>query len=63
MTLDEQVKALEEEKKVLDEELKALNVKQAQALKITQLKADILKLNSDIKTTKEEVDKVESEAI
>ena len=60
MTLDIQIKALEEEKAVLEEELKELKIKQAQALKFTQLQADIVELNSAIQTTKEEVDKVEN---
>lgn len=50
---------LEKEKSELAEKLKALKIKQAQLLKINQLKENIAKLNSDIKTITSEVSKEE----
>ena len=55
MGLKEKIAELEKEKSQLAGKLKALKIKQAQVLKINQLKEDIAKLNSDIKTITSEV--------
>ena len=56
MDLDKQIKELEAQKQVLEITLKELKIKEAQVLKIKQLKDDISKLNSDIKTVQGKVD-------
>jgi hypothetical protein len=56
MELEETIKTLEAEKVTLTKKLKTLKLKETQVLKIKQLKDDIAKLNSDIKSVKIEVE-------
>lgn len=49
------IDGLEKEKKLLEEKLKELNIKQAQLLRIKQLKDYISQLNSDIALKAKEV--------
>ena len=55
ISFKDEITKLEKQKSQLAEILKALKIKQAQVLKINQLKEDITKLNLSIKTITSEV--------